>query len=160
MTKSQENLDFYLRENITCMAFEHNLIRIRELLGKKPMDVVRGTGINKQQYYAYEAGEYKPGEDNLDLLSSYFNVPKMLFFKETITENDVMELNKSNNEDEWYRQTIAALIRQNGETIKVNNETITEFRQRDKKEINSLKMDKTKLWDLLSIHLKPPQNGQ
>jgi hypothetical protein len=166
MTSSQEILDFYFMENITYMGFEDNLVRIRGFRKKKPMEVVRGINVDKQQYYAWEAGTYKPSDENLDRLSSYFEVPRMLFFKESLTNNDLMELDKSNNDDDWYRQTIANLIHHNSEAIKanveaikVNNETIVEFRKRDESEILSLRIDKDKLLDFLTSHFKAPQNG-
>lgn len=142
------------------MAFKDNLVKIRRFRKLEPMDVVNGTGIDKQQYYAWEAGKYKAGDDNLDLLSRFFMVPVMLFFKETITDSDMQQLDKSNNDDEWYRKTIDNLIHQNGEAMKLNKDTIKEFAVRDKEEINSLKTDKDKLLDVLVSHFKPSQNRQ
>lgn len=40
------------------MAFNDNLIRIRELRGKKQTDVIAEAGVKKGQYYAWESGEY------------------------------------------------------------------------------------------------------
>ena len=131
------------------MAFKDNLVRIREFRGKKPMDIVRGIGVDKQLYYSWEAGTYKPSEDNLDLLASYLRVPRNLFFKDKITEHD-MEIE---SDSEWFKRTIETLIHQNGETIH-------EFRLRSKDEIENLRKDKITLFELLTIQLKPPQDGK
>lgn len=138
------------------MGFKDNLVKIRELRKKKPVDVIKATGIKKQQYYAYESGEYEPGPDNLDLLCSYLGVPKNYFFKEIITHNDIMELEKSSNQDsdaEWFKRTIETLIHQNGETIH-------EFRLRSKDEIENLRGDKSRLFDMLAVYLKPSNNSK
>lgn len=137
------------------MGFKDNLIKIRELRGKKPPDVIRATGIAKQQYYAYESGEYEPGPDNLDLLCSYLGVPKNYFFKEIITKNDIMQLENSTKESDadWFKRTIETLIHQNGDTIH-------EFRIRSKDEIENLRGDKAKLFDILAVYMNPPNNGK
>lgn len=133
------------------MAFKDNLLRIRELRGKKPPEVIQGSGVAKQQYYAYESGEYKPSNENLEKLSRYFKVPLSLFFKETeITEDDVAE---RESDYDWFKRTIETLIHQNGETIH-------EFRERSKDEILNLRGTNKSLLDLLTVQLKPSQDGK
>lgn len=132
------------------MAFKDNLVKIRELRGKKPPDVITGAKVAKQQYYAWEKGEYEPGNENLEKLSRYLKVSQALFFKEEITAEDVAD---KESDSEWFKRTIETLIHQNGETIH-------EFRVRSKDEIENLRLDKSKLFDLLSVQLKPPQNGK
>lgn len=135
------------------MAFKDNLVAIRELRKKKPADVIKETGIAKQQYYAWESGEYKPSEDNLTILSRYFKIPMSLFYKEQVTQKDIMEADNKESDADWFKRTIETLIHQNGETIH-------EFRLRSKDEIDNLRLDKTKLFDLLYVRLKPSQESQ
>lgn len=142
------------------MAFKDNLKKIREFRRLKAADITRGTGIKKQQYSAWEKGDYEAGNENLDLLACYLDVPRNFFFKETLTTKDLMEVNKSHDADDWYKQTISSLIHSNNEALRINNETIIEFRIRDKDEIQTLRVDKDKLLEVLVSHFKPPQNGQ
>lgn len=136
------------------MAFKDNLVTIRKLRNKDPMDVVNGTGVDKQQYYAWEKGKYKPSDDNLDLLCVYLKVPKSLFFKETVTEADVMD------DKDWYRDTIQRLIHMNSETVR---ETFREFKSGKKEEIDELRKDKHVLNEHvreLIMRVNPPQEGK
>lgn len=133
------------------MAFKDNLLRIRELRGKKPPEVIRGAGVVKQQYYAWESGEYEPSKENLEKLSRFFQVSPSLFFKEEITAEDVGDQKESDYD--WFKRTIETLIHQNGETIH-------EFRERSKDEIANLRIDKSKLFELLAVQLKPSQDGK
>lgn len=71
------------------MAFSDNLKIIRQLRGKKPMDVVEETGISKQNYYAWEKGDNEPGKKFLDQLVKYFDVPRTAFYKENLTEEEL-----------------------------------------------------------------------
>lgn len=133
------------------MAFKDNLLRIRELRGKKPPEVIKGAGVAKQQYYAWENGEYEPGKENLEKLARYFHLSPSIFYKEEITPDDVSEDRESDYD--WFKRTIETLIYQNGETIH-------EFRVRSKDEIENLRGDKSRLFELLAMQLKPSQEGK
>lgn len=143
------------------MAFKDNLKRIKLLRGVKSMDIVRGIGVKKQLYYAWEAGKYAPSEDNLDLLCDYFKVRKPLFYEEDITEDKLnqfstMKAEKQPVDEDWYKKTIDSLIHINGEGIK-------EFRESKKDEIEELKQDKIRLHQhvtSLIAQVNPPHNGQ
>lgn len=132
------------------MAFKDNLVKIRELRGKKPSEVIQGAKVAKQQYYAWESGDYEPSKENLEKLSRYFQVSPSLFFKEQVTTEDVSD---KESDYDWFKRTIETLIHQNGETIH-------EFRVRSKDEIENLRLDKVKLFDLLAVQLKPTQEGK
>lgn len=73
------------------MAFSDNLKTIREFRGKKPMDVVRETGIAKAKYYAYEAGRYEPGPEIVDDLAKYFSVKRTLFYEKSLTPDYIKD---------------------------------------------------------------------
>lgn len=133
------------------MAFKDNLIKIRELRGMKPPQVITGAKVAKQQYYAYEAGEYEPSKENLEKLSRFLQVSQSLFFKEEVTADDVLDQKESDYD--WFKRTIETLIHQNGETIH-------EFRVRSKDEIDNLRGTNRSLLDLLAIQLKPSQDGK
>lgn len=133
------------------MAFKDNLIKIRELRGMKPPQVIAGAKVAKQQYYAYESGEYEPSKENLEKLSRFFQISQAVFFKEEVTEADVSPEKESDYD--WFKRTIETLIHQNGETIH-------EFRVRSKDEIDNLRGDKSRLFELLAMQLKPSQEGK
>lgn len=73
------------------MAFSDNLKTIREFRGKKPMDVVNGTGMAKAKYYAYEAGTYEPSPEIVDSLALYFNVKRTLFYEKMLSPEDISD---------------------------------------------------------------------
>lgn len=68
------------------MGLAENIKKIREFRGFEPMEVVKGTGIKKQNYYAWEADSYKPGQEFLDDLSRFFKVPVSTFYIEPLTD--------------------------------------------------------------------------
>lgn len=132
------------------MAFKDNLVKIRQLRGKKPPEVIKGADVAKQQYYAWESGEYEASHENLEKLARYFKVSPSLFFKEQVTEDD---LSDKESDYDWFKRTIETLIHQNGETIH-------EFRERSKDEIFNLRGTNKSLLDLLTSQLKPSQDGK
>lgn len=136
------------------MAFNDNLIRIRELRGKKPPDVIASTGIAKGQYYAWEKGEYEPGPDNLEKLSRFFQVPRELFYKELITDGDV--LGEKDSHIEWFKKQIETLIQTKGEYINVHREVWSELKG-DKDKIDSARVgfqDELKeVWSLVKLFI-------
>ena len=137
------------------MAFKDNLIRIRQLRGKKPPEVILGTGIAKGQYYAWEKGEYEPSAENLDILSSYFQVPREIFFKESIADSDVLG-KQEDSHLEWFKRTIETLIQVKGEYINVHREVWDELKE-DKNKINNARegfQEQLKeVWNLIKLFI-------
>lgn len=136
------------------MAFSDNLIKIRELRGKKPPEVISGTGVKKGQYYAWENGEYEPSTDNQEKLSRFFQVPREIFFKESISESDV--LGGEDSHVVWLRKTIETLIQTKGEYINVHREVWDELKE-DKEKINSAREgfqeELKEVWNLVKLFL-------
>jgi transcriptional regulator with XRE-family HTH domain len=132
------------------MAFNDNLVRIRELRGKKPTDVIAGADVSKGQYYAWENGEYEPNTDNLEKLSRFFKVPKEIFFKDSIADVDV--LGDVDPNLEWFKRQIETLIQVKGEYINIHREVWDELKD-DKKEIkgnsDAFKDEIKELWGLI-----------
>jgi len=77
------------------MAFGDNLKKIRELRGKTAAQVYTSTGHSKGKYYAWEANEYEPGPEIVDSLAEFLNVPRELFYKKQVTEDDLNPKSRS-----------------------------------------------------------------
>jgi transcriptional regulator with XRE-family HTH domain len=71
------------------MAFSDNLLKIMKLRNKKAADIVRETGISKQNLSNWKTGAAEPRQDQLDILVKYLRVSKDLFYKENLTESDL-----------------------------------------------------------------------
>jgi transcriptional regulator with XRE-family HTH domain len=103
------------------MSIARNFRIIREFRGKTTAEVVKDTGISKQNISAWEKENNNPGHKFLDQLSKYFDVPRSFFYKENLTVEDLkahfsMEKHtpaiKNNeqplNPDEIYRDLVEA----------------------------------------------------
>jgi DNA-binding XRE family transcriptional regulator len=135
----------------------------RERLNLTQEEMADTLGINRKTVGEWESGESTPNKTSRRKLSNLFGVNVTSKGVEKTHVNMKIEKNEPEkpikNEDDWYRQTIATLIHSNSEVIKINNDTIIEFRNRDKEEIQTLRIDKDKLLDVLTSHFKASQNG-
>lgn len=132
------------------MAFKDNLIRIRELRGMKPPEVIAGADVSKGQYYAWENGEYEPSNENLEKLSGFLRVSKEIFYKEKILDVDV--LGDKDHNLEWFKRMIETLIQTKGEYVNIHREAWDELKE-DKKEIkgnsDAFQAEIKELWGLI-----------
>jgi len=84
------------------MGFHDNLVKIRELLGFKPAEVIEKTGIAKQKYYGYEKGTFAPSPEIVDQLAKFFKIPREIFYKVKVSAEDVHGSTKGNFRDEIF----------------------------------------------------------
>ncbi len=77
------------------MAFGDNLKKVRELRGKSAADVYEATENSKGKYYAWEANSYEPGPEIVDRLADFLNVPREIFYKRIVTEDDLNPKSRS-----------------------------------------------------------------
>lgn len=84
------------------MSFGDNLKMIREFRGHSAPDVIKGTGVSKQKYYAYEAGNYEPSPEIVDQLAAFLKVPREMFYKIKVTATDLRGSNGRSFKDEIF----------------------------------------------------------
>lgn len=63
-----------------------NFRKIREFRGKTPAQVVKGTGISKQNISEWDNGPGEPGKKFIDQLVKFFQVPKEFFYVDGLTK--------------------------------------------------------------------------
>jgi transcriptional regulator with XRE-family HTH domain len=82
--KSQEKFDgkYYKARNYRI---------IREFRGKTQDQVVKETGISKQNVSIWEKGKGNPGQEFIDRLAIYFDVPGEFFSKKDLTAEYLKE---------------------------------------------------------------------
>lgn len=68
------------------MAFKDNFKIIRDFRNKKQADVAEGTGISKQNISNWANGLNEPSSENLDLLAKFLDIPREVFYMETLTD--------------------------------------------------------------------------
>lgn len=127
------------------MPLSENIKKIREFRGFEPSEVIEGAKVKKGSYYAWEAGEYGPSDENLEKLSRFFDVSIATFYLENLTE-DYLENNfsKENNTHamnkgglaaaEDYRVALMALIKKDEEIERLKKENSQLREQLDDKE--------------------------
>lgn len=117
--------------------------------------------LNRKAVSDWEKGKTIPHETNRLKLGDILGAKVT---PDGITENHIdMKIDNSRPEkgniqvdEDWYKQTINALIRQNGNSVEKLAETADKLHARDQAEIS-------KAWgqvDKLTAYLHPPQNGQ
>lgn len=68
------------------MAFKDNFQIIRDFRSKKQAEIAEGTGISKQNISNWANGLNEPSTENLDLLAKFLDVPRQVFYMETLTQ--------------------------------------------------------------------------
>lgn len=142
-----------------------DIFKWRIKFGYTQEELAELVGLGPKAVGDWERDGKMPHKTTRKILSSIFNANVT---SKGIIENDIpMKVNEESNipeekpdQKDWYKKTIDNLIHTNGEAVRLNNETIRELKNRDRDEIEYIRIEKTKLIDVLVSHFKPPQNGQ
>lgn len=127
----------------------------RERLGLTQEEMADTLGINRKTIGEWESGQSTPNKTSRRKLSNLFGVEITAkgIAKTHISNMKIEKPQQLDSETDWFKKTIETLIHQNGETI-------LEFRVRSKDEIENLRGDKAKLFELLAVRLKATQDSK
>ena len=76
-------------------TISERLLEVMAATGKKQIDLVRETGLDKSEISRYLSGKYEPKPANLSLLADSLNVSEAWLFGYDVPKNRVIEKNRA-----------------------------------------------------------------